>query len=373
MLLVLVCLLIPLLFLNAIALLNALTLPRLRAAKISGSRRVSVLIPARDEAAVIAETVCCLLAQDYPQLEILLLDDHSSDATAEIARQAAAGDGRFRLLLGLPLPPGWFGKAWACQQLGQQAAGEILIFTDADVRWQPDAVTALVAHFEQTQADLLTVWPKQLTHTWAERLVVPMMAFSVIGYLPVLAVHHIPWASFAAAIGQCLAFRRDVYQQLGGHIAVRQSVVDDMAFAWAIKRAGLRLRMAESAGLLQTRMYHHWPEVRAGFAKNILAGHANSLGLLLFSTLFHWAFFLFPWFWLAAGCFFSPSPLYPWGPLLLAGLGVSLRAITALVSGQRLRDAAFLPFSVILMTVIAAQALWWHLRGGMHWKGRTFQ
>ncbi|MFZ6027993.1 MAG: glycosyltransferase [Chloroflexota bacterium] len=368
--LLLVVLLGVLLFLNAVALINALTLPRLRRGSVSEGRPVSVLIPARNEAAVIAETVRGLLAQDYPSLEILLLDDHSDDATAELAQQAAGGDARLRVLSGESLPEGWLGKAWACEQLGRQAAGEILIFTDADVRWLPGAVSALAAHCEQTRADLLTAWPKQLTYTWAERLVVPMMAFSVFAYLPVPAVHHIPLAPLAAAIGQCLAFRRSAYWRLGGHAAVRQSSVDDMAFAWAAKRAGLRLRMAESAGLLQARMYHNWREVCAGFAKNILAGHAGSPAFLLFSAFFHWALFLFPWLWLASGWLLSPSPLYPWGPLALVGLGVALRTATAAISRQRLRDAFFLPVSVALMTLIAIQALRWHFFGGAHWKGR---
>jgi chlorobactene glucosyltransferase len=365
-------LLFPLLLLNLIALVNALAFPRLRPAS-TGAQRVSLLIPARNEAAVIAETVRSLLAQDYPALEILILDDHSGDGTAEIALAAAAGDPRLRLFPGKPLPPGWLGKAWACQQLSEHATGELLIFTDADVRWQPGALTALVAHFEQTRADLLTIWPTQITHTWAERLVVPLMAFTIVGYLPILAVHHTPWPVFAAANGQCLVFRRPVYAQVGGHGAVRQNIVEDMGFAWAVKRAGRRLRMADGGGLLQTRMYANWQQVRHGFAKNILAGHANSLVFLLFSTFFHWALFLFPWLWLAFGWRLPVSPLYPWGPLGLAALGVSLRAITAAVSGQRLRDALFLPISVILMTVIAAQSVWWRLRGGPRWKGRELK
>jgi chlorobactene glucosyltransferase len=363
-------LLICLIGLNMIALLNAATFPHLKAAS-QHVGRVSILIPARNEAANIGDTIRSLIAQPDPGLEILLLDDHSSDGTAEIASQAAEGDQRVRVLAGRPLPPGWLGKAWACQQLGEQAQGDILIFSDADVRWQPGAVAALVAHIENTRADLLTAWPQQIAITWAERLVVPLMAFSVLGYLPVLAVHHIPWTAFAAAIGQCLVFRRSAYQQIGSHAAVRQSVVDDMAFAWAIKRAGLRLRLADSAGMLKTRMYHNWNEVRQGFAKNILAGHANSLALLGLSTLFHWAAFVFPWLWLALGWLSRPASAYPWMPLTLVLLGISLRAVTTAISRQRLDDAIFLPFSVLLMTVIAAQGVKWRLNGGPRWKGRT--
>ena len=367
-----------------ITILNALTFPRLTRyvsltksvpVRLSASKSVeesvvSILVPARDEAPVIAETIRSWLNQDYPNYEVILLDDASADGTAEIALQTAAEDKRFRLLRGEPLPPGWLGKNWACHQLAQAARGDILLFTDADVRWSPAGLSAIVAEMPRTRADLLTVWPRQITHTWAERLIVPLMALSVIGYLSVLAVHSIPWTVFSAAIGQCLAFRRTAYEQIGGHVSVQSSVIEDMDFARAIKRKHLRLRMAEGAGLASTRMYHNWSEVRDGFAKNILQGHGGSVTFLLFSTLFHWSLFLFPWLWLAAG-------LAGWGewqaPLILATLGVLVRALTAAVTRQRVQDALLMPVSVLLMTIIAMHSLHWHFRGAAQWKGRTYQ
>lgn len=348
-----------------IAILNAFTFPRLASNSFSSSflPRVSVLIPARDESAVIAETVQAWLAQDYPNFELFVLDDHSSDGTAELARQAAGSDPRVRILSGESLPKGWKGKNWACYQLSQAARGDILLFTDADVRWEPGALAALLAEMTRTRADLLTVWPTQVTRTWAERLIVPLMGFVIIGYLPVLAVHYIPWPVFAAAMGQCLAFRRDAYERIGGHAAVRDALVEDMAFAQSIKRARLRLRAADGAGLLSTRMYRGWPEVRDGFAKNILAGHGDSLVFLALSTLFHWSLFLFPWIWL----FFDPLPA-----VLLCALGLLVRALTAAVTRQRLVDALFMPVSVLLMTVIAGRAVQWRFSGGPRWKGRAY-
>ncbi len=350
-----------------IAILNAFTFPRLSVRhqpSADGDQPfVSVLIPARDEAAVIAATVRAWLAQTYANFELLILDDQSSDGTAETARQAAAGDLRLRLLPGAPLPEGWKGKNWACHQLSQAARGEILLFTDAEVRWSPDALSALLAEMSCSRADLLTVWPTQETRAWSERLVVPLMAFVIIGYLPVLAVHHIPWTVFAAAMGQCLAFRRAAYQQIGGHAAVRSALVEDMAFAYAVKRARLRLRAADGAGLISTRMYRNWAEVRDGFAKNILSGHGDSLFFLFLSTLFHWSLFVFPWLWL----FFEPLQ----GGLLIA-LGVLTRALTAAVTRQRPLDALFLPVSVLLMTIVAARAVWWRFTGGPRWKGRVY-
>jgi chlorobactene glucosyltransferase len=348
-----------------IAIFNALTFPRLssKSSSFSPLPSVSILIPARDESAVIAETVNSWLAQTYPDFEILILNDNSSDDTAELARRTADGDPRARVLSGASLPEGWKGKNWACHQLSQAARGEILLFTDADVGWDPRALSALVAEMNRSDADLLTVWPTQVTRTWAERLVVPLMGFVIIGYLPVLAVHYIPWPIFAAATGQCLAFRRDTYEKIGGHAAVREALVEDMAFAYAIKRNHLRLRAADGAGLLSARMYRGWPEVRDGFAKNILGGHADSLIFLALSTLFHWALFLFPWFWL----FFDPA-----SAALLCAVGLLVRLLTAAVTRQRLVDALFMPVSVLLMTVIAGRAVQWHFTGGPRWKGRAY-
>ena len=372
------------------AILNAFTFPRLRqksgsapasdcAAKSVSSSAfplqnplahplVSVLIPMRNEADIIAETVKSLLAQDYPNLEILLLDDQSADNSAEIALKAANHDPRLRVIPGAFLPHGWLGKTWACQQLSEQAGGDYLLFTDADVRWQPGAVSALLAESRRTSADLLTAWPTQITKTWSERLVVPLMAFAVLAYLPVLAVHHLPWSVFAAANGQCLFFRRAVYQKIGGHIAIKKQIVDDMAFAYAVKRNRLRLRAADANGLIQTRMYHNWTQVRDGFAKNILAGHGNSVLLLLFSAIFHWWLFIIPWLILPYFLLSAQSFIFP---LFLITLGITTRALTAATSRQRIFDSIFLPVSVFLMTIIAVQSMRWHFSGGPQWKGRT--
>ncbi|GIV81790.1 MAG: hypothetical protein KatS3mg051_1144 [Anaerolineae bacterium] len=347
----------------ATAALNAVTFPRLRRAQPKQLSRVSLLVPARDEAAVIGTTVRQLLAQAYPDFEVLVLDDQSSDQTAQVARSAAAGDERLRVLAGEPLPEGWLGKNWACHQLAAQASGDVLVFTDADVRWQPEALAALMALLERHRGDVLTVWPTQETHGWAERLVVPLIALVVLGYLPELLVRYAPWASFAAANGQCLAFRREAYQTIGGHAAVRDRIVEDVALARLAKRQRRRLLMADGNGLIACRMYTGWSAVRDGFAKNIIAGYGGVVPLML-ASVFHWLVFLAPWVWLIA----RPAP---W-PLALVTLGVGARLITAGATRQRLADALLMPLSVLLMTVIAGQAVWWHVRyGGPRWKGRT--
>lgn len=346
------------------AIVNALVFPRLRAQSApTPYPRISLLIPARNEATVIGQTVCHLLRQSYPDFEIVVLDDHSTDGTAEAVRLAGQGDPRLRVLAGQPLPPGWLGKNWACHQLAAAASGEWLVFTDADVRWMPGALAAAAGMMQFSGADLLTVWPTQQVESWGERLVVPLMALAIVGYLPLPLVHHTPWRFFAAANGQCMVFRRGAYERVGGHEAVKGQIVEDVALARRAKARGLRLRMADGAGLIVCRMYQGWPSVRDGFAKNILAGHGDSVPFLMLSGVFHWLVFVFPWLWLLGG---RPAAL------LLVSLGVAVRAVTAAVTRQRVADAVLMPISVLLMTVIAAHAVWWRWRfGGVRWKGRT--
>jgi len=380
-----------LLVINLIALINAITFPRLGKNRRNGvknqdsvdeGRLVSVLIPARDEAANIATSVAKILAQEGVNLELVILDDHSTDGTAEVASQAAR-DERLRVLRGADLPTGWLGKNWACHQLSEASRGDILVFSDADVAWENHSLASLVGYLEKEQASMVTVWPTQITVTWAERLVVPLMALAVLGYLPVPAVHYLPFSSLAAANGQCLCFRRDDYQRIGGHAVVRDSIVEDISLAKRVKKRRGRLRMMDGAGEIRCRMYHSWTEVRQGYAKNILAGHGNSLVFLSISTVFHWLVFLAPWVWLAGGWLQPGWPglpvdidltfaFWPLVPLALVLLGISARAITAAATRQRVRDAVWMPVSTLLMTVIAAQSAYWRLRfGGPLWKGRV--
>lgn len=355
-----------------ITVLNVFTMLRLGTAPASNEQPfVSVLIPARNEANVIGQTVRSLLAQPYPNMEIVLLDDNSTDGTAQIAHDAASGDTRLRIVHGEALPEGWAGKNWACHQLSKHAQGEWLIFTDADVQWHDGALRAAVAMMAHTRADLLTVWSTQHTVTWGERLVVPLMAFVILGYLPHLAVNHIPWAVFAAANGQCMAFRRRAYDAVGGHAAVRAEIVEDIRLAQRIKTQRYRLRMADGNGLVRCHMYHGWDEVRDGYAKNIIAGYGDSILGLLAGTLFHWTVFLFPYGWLLYSAAIGNWRNAVWALLLIA-LATLTRALSAAATRQRPWDALLLSVSVLLMTRIAAQGVWWYLRyGGPRWKDRT--
>jgi chlorobactene glucosyltransferase len=368
-----------------ITLSNLICFPRLKQpAQAGGGDKpfVSVLVPARNEAAVIEGTVRRLLAQSYERFELIALDDNSEDGTAERARAAAAGDARLRIINGKPLPPGWGGKNWACHQLSQAAQGDVLLFTDADTIWAPDGLAALVDEMQRGRADLQTVWPTQITETWAERLTVPNMALVVMSYLPVLATHYLPLAAFGAANGQVMAFRRAAYDAIDGHAGVAAEVVEDVKLARRIKGARLRLRMADGNRFVSCRMYTDWPGVRNGFAKSLVGGYGSVFGVIL-SILFHVIVFLLPPLWLlfgsggprevtlAAGPLALSVPMWPIWPAALTAAGMAVRGVTAWHTRQRARDALLMPVTVIVMTWISLLACWWQVKyGGPVWKGR---
>ena len=364
-------LLAPLIGMACIAALNMITFPRLHRSQVDTYPAVSILIPARNEADRIGETIRKLLTQDYPDYEVIVLDDESSDGTREVVESAAAGDPRVRVVDGLPLPEGWSGKPWACNQLARQAKGTILVFTDADVHWEPESLSALISRFTHSKAHLLSVWPTQETHGWAERLVVPMMAFTVLAYLPEILVRHCRWTSFSAANGQCMVFRKAAYERIGGHESVRSTVLEDVRLARLVKRSRFRLAMADANGLIRCRMYRGWDEVRDGFAKNLLAGHGGSPLFLAFSALFHWTWFLMPWIALPIAVLLSlPVPSQVTLATMIV-LACAVRALTAMMSRQRIRDSLLMPVSTVLMTLIAWRSLVWHMSdGGPRWKGR---
>lgn len=331
---------------------------------------VSILVPARNEEDTIGQTVRLLLNQDYPIFEVIVLDDESEDCTFTVAQSTAAGDSRFRILRGVELPNGWVGKNWACHQLASEAQYDLLVFTDADVQWQPGALRAVVDEAIRNEVDSLTVWPTQKSVTFAERLIVPLMAFSIHAYLPIWLVHNTSHSSAAAANGQCLVFHRDCYNAVGGHAAVCNTVLEDVKLARLVKAKGMSLRMAEADQLLTCRMYSGFKAVVSGFAKNILAGHSGRISLLLASGIFHNLLFVLPWVWLLWG-FLAPIPGWPIWPVIMATLGVSIRGITAYTSRQSISDSIWLPVSVLLMTFIAYRAVSMSIRNvGPVWKGR---
>lgn len=323
---------------------------------------VSVLIPARNEAANIGPTLRQLTDTGATLLEIIVLDDHSEDQTAAEVLLAATADPRIRLLQGQELPAGWLGKNWACHQLAAVAQGRVLLFMDADVQLMPGAVEAALARLRQDRLSLLSVFPDQILHTRGEQVVVPIMHWVLLTLLPLRFVQWLPFPSMAAANGQFMLFDAEGYQRHQCHAAVRDQVTEDIRIVHLLKTKGEKAGTFLGNGLIYCRMYHDEESALNGFSKNLLAGFGYSVtGLSIFVGL---VWLSVPWLLLAA----------PVGGLLAMSMIFGMQVLLARLSGQpadmllRLHLPRLLAFSRIALRSIRR-----HLTGTNEWKGRKIR
>jgi glycosyltransferase involved in cell wall biosynthesis len=256
-------------------LLNLTLIPRLRA----GTRpvhepMVSVIIPARDEARVIERTVRGFLAQTYPNIEVIVVNDRSSDGTGEIVR--SIGGARLIVIDGDEPPAGWLGKPWALHQGSHRASGQVLLFVDADVIYGPDAVCAAVAMMEERGSALLTLLPFFEMRGLGENAAIPMLAMTCLTFLPTWLTNRTRNETLAIGGGTGNLVRRDAYEAAGGHDALRDSVVDDVSLARLIRRGGGTTTVVRADDMVSLRMYHGLREVIEGFTKNAFAVFGRS-------------------------------------------------------------------------------------------------
>ena len=349
-------------------LFNFFTAPRIAKSPDSKSTpKVSVLIPARNEEKNIGECLEGLLKQDYPNFEIIVLNDHSEDDTLQIIQQCQERDNRIRFIDGEDLPANWLGKNWACHQLSQVATADIFIFTDADNRHAPFAVKNTVAHIQNLKLGLISAFPQQRTVTLAEKLIVPIMDIFVYGTLPLWSTYYLPFPSMAAANGQWIAFTKDAYQQLGGHESVKHELVEDTFLARRAKKKKIKILTTAGTDAIFSRMYQNANDVWHGFSKNFygLAGYNN---IVFFGIIFSMLI-----------AFVSPYVLW---------IFVSVRSLAIIATGMNLMIRILIsikykhPFwvSVILHPVAMLYAIIIGLnsffsinRGTIRWKGREIR
>jgi chlorobactene glucosyltransferase len=344
---------------------------------------VSILVPARDEELNIGPCVRSLLAQDYPNCELLVLDDHSTDGTAEILRGLGFSETgeRQRVLNGAPLPPGWTGKGWACHQLAAEATGDFLFFTDADTEHAPGTVSAAVAYAQRHRADLVSAWPRLVTVTWGEQLIIPMIVLAGMVLYPhflVLFLQKHPrlaarlprsvQRTLGAANGQFMFFTRAGYDRIGGHAGEKSHVVEDIALGRAVASRmgeGMRFCNCESLDFSTCRMYRSFGETWDGFTKNVRPAFERSF--VVFLALGAWMFcgYLLPF--VLAVC--APRPL------VFAQVAViyAIRILLTLRFRTSWLGCALHPVGQALTLGIGLNSWRRSARGGVSWKGRTYQ
>ena len=346
--------------------------------------RVSIILPARDEAAHITECVRAIRESTWPNLELVVIDDHSTDGTGDLAREASAGDPRVHVISAPTLPVSWFGKQWACQVGAQHATGSLLLFTDADTRHSPDLVTRLVAARELRGAELMSVAGRQDMLTVWERAVQPsIFSLILLRYGSTDSLERAIRDSDVIANGQCFLISRDGYDVVGRHEAVREYVAEDVMMAQAVRRSGRRVSLVLGIGQLRTRMYDSLSSLMRGWGKNVYAGgrfamRGGAAGRWLYPLLLL-AFplaLLLPFVVLcttgAARAFGATeaTTLLIWSVLASGGV-LGMFAVANYINRDPIRRAFLAPLGAAVLLAICVLAV---ARGRrVEWKGRDYR
>ncbi len=347
---------------------TAVNLRRLRVPKndpAETGERVSLLLPVRDEAHRVTECLESLLEQiRVPDLEILVMDDGSSDGTAEVVRRIAGADPRVRRLTAPELTAGWLGKPHACQALADAATGSVLIFVDADVRLAPHAVAAAVELLRSSGLQLISPYPRQIALSAAERLVQPLLQWSWLTTLPLGLAERSARPSLSAANGQFLVVDAQTYRRSGGHAAaqVRTAVLDDVALLRSVKAAGGRGGVVDGTTLATCRMYENWSQLREGYTKSLWSAFGSPAGATAAVAGF--------------GLIYLVPPVAALGGSL-TGLGGYLAAVAGRYAvaertgGRSLPDSLAHPASIAVFGWLTARSVAARRRGELVWRGRT--
>lgn len=346
--------------------------PPPRPAPESPRPAVSVLIPARNEEGAIGGAVEAALASTGVDLEVVVLDDQSEDRTAEIVRGIAARDPRVRLETAPPLPAGWCGKQHACAILARHARRPLLLFVDADVRLAPSGLARAAAFLEASGADLVSGFPRQETVTFLERLLIPLMHFILLGFLPMARMRKSRHPAYGAGCGQLFLARASGYQKAGGHAAIRGSLHDGVALPRAFREAGLATDLFDATDVASCRMYHNAGEVWRGLGKNAVEGLASPGKIIPVTALFVVGQVLPPVLLILA--ILGALPLAAVAPAAVGTLAVYLPRLAAARRFRQPVDGALLqPLGILVFLGIQWTALGRKLLGRpAGWKGRTY-
>ncbi len=335
---------------------------------------VSVVIPARDEERDIAQAVRSHLAQDYADFQVVVVDDRSTDRTPEILAELASRDSRLRVVPGRDPEAGWLGKPNALSQGAAAARGDFLLFADADVFYDPRCLSEAMAFAANRNVDLLALVPRMEAAGFWENVLMPNLLFLFYCGPAFLAnVDRARWLAVGGGAGNLV--RRSAYDAIGGHAALKDSVIDDVKLALIFKRAGLRVRVVRAENRLRVRMYRGFREVWNGFSKNAAYLFSGGMGLLL--LLFLTATLLLSILPAAVLIGAAAGAHIPAADVRLAvaafGLLVAARLGLAAAAGDPLWSAWTHPILAVVWTGIIGRSLYFRLiRRTLTWRGREF-
>lgn len=359
-------LLFPSLLLLINAVYNLFTAPRFRVTtKVENSPAgfISVLVPARNEEKNISSCLDSLVAQDFTNYEIVVLDDQSEDRTSEIVNKFINRNERVRLIHGEPLPSGWLGKNWACYQLSKEAKGDYFLFIDADVTFHRGTLKTALGFIERHNLDMLSVFPTQVFTSLGDKFVVPLMNWLLLAFLPLKLVYASRNKSFIAANGQFIMISRGMYKKTGGHEALKDKVVEDMETARSVKNSGGRVMTALGYDMIFCRMYPDFISSYKGFSKNFYPGFNMNPVLFIMMILFFELLFLFP------------IIMVFWEPLYLINIFIIafIRFSVSYLSRSGITENIILhPFQMLVLMGVGINSVYYTKKKKNVWKGRSF-
>jgi chlorobactene glucosyltransferase len=333
--------------------------------------RVSVLIPARNEARTVVACIHGVLRGTQRPNEVLVYDDGSTDCTSDVVAQISELDPCVRLIEGGELPPGWVGKPYACHRLAEAARGDVLVYLDADVIPTPELLARLGSVLEGYRGDLVTAAPRQLMVSLMEQTVVPLLHLSYLAWLPLPLVWRTRAPRLLVSNGQILAVTREALERSGGWESVRAEVVDDLALCRRVKRSGGRVVFADGHRMASCRMYEGRVQVWHGFSKNLYEGLGENPLLLLLAIVLYAGVFITPY----VALYLAIRGIAGWmaGPALLGvAANVVLRAAMALRLHQPSNGIIVHPISAVWFVLIALNSFRWSRRGKIAWRGRVY-
>ena len=332
--------------------------------------KVSVVIPARNEAARIQGCIEAVLAQQGVDLELIVVDDCSDDATFELAEAAAAGAGvRVTVIAGRLPPVGWTGKNWACHQAAAHATAELLCFVDADTQLEPTAIAELARVLDEENADLVSSLVAAEYVTPAQAIFLPMVNHALLVLFPVAAMHWARLPRVALALGPFMLVTRDAYDRVGGHAARRGEIVDDVGMSRAVKLSGGRVRLANGTGVARTGWYPGLRGIWNGFSKNAF-GALDRNELLAALTCFGLVPLLVaPFARVALGLAGDGVANEVW---LQIALFLVARLVSALAGRDPVWSIVFHPVTVAFWGATLLWSAWLARRGSsVEWRGRS--
>lgn len=361
---------------NAILNLRSLRSPSKRAKVPDPAPLVSILVPARNEELNIETCVKSLQQQDYPNFEIVVLDDNSTDNTAEIVSRIAAEDNRVRLIKGQPLIENWAGKPFACYQLAQEARGSWYLFVDADTIHAPYMLRSTLALAMELNTSLLSGFPRQLATGLAQKVAIPVpFYFFLISTLPLWWLHRSKQPKPSIAIGQFFLFTKEAYWQVGGHRAVKSRILEDVWLAVEVVKHGGRHIAVNLSNVVYCNMYCNVGAMWEGFIKWIHSVAALSPIALLGLVVAGYCFFLAPFYWLWHD-FIMSVPATDWR--FIIAIQVALIFFMRIVIGFYFKNSfisAPLHFFGFSFLFISALYSGWRqaLHKGIAWKDRVYE